>query len=423
MLPQSLRKYLPSEPVLFVGILLAELILCVLIIRYVAYTEIDWIAYMQEVQGFESGQLDYMQLGGQTGPLVYPAGFLYVFYLFKKLSDDGVNIVRAQYLFAGISVLVLYTVMRIYRQGEKVPFLVCSLLILSKRVHSIFVLRCFNDTVAVLFGYAAVLLFSKHKHRMACIVYSIAVSIKMNMLLYAPGILLILLLDNPNISETAVCLAICASVQLVLGAPFLLTYPISYISRSFDLNRTFEYKWTVNLKFLPEELFVSKKLSLFLLLLTAIAYTLFAFKWIRETWSTVTARRGKATKLLGMTSSSYLIGLGNLSSHYIICTIFISNFLGIAFARTLHYQFYVWYWHMLPYLLWHINLPVIVRLVLLAMIEYSFNVFPATYASSFTLQTAHAIILIGLYITPAPFALHSNDESNSTTNNKTKKSS
>lgn len=35
-----------------------------------ADTEIDWVAYMQEVKGFLDGERDYMQLRGDTGPLV-----------------------------------------------------------------------------------------------------------------------------------------------------------------------------------------------------------------------------------------------------------------------------------------------------------------------------------------------------------------
>lgn len=36
-----------------------------------ADTEIDWVAYMQEVEGVLNGTLDYSYLGGDTGPLVY----------------------------------------------------------------------------------------------------------------------------------------------------------------------------------------------------------------------------------------------------------------------------------------------------------------------------------------------------------------
>jgi alpha-1,3-mannosyltransferase len=89
----------------------------------------------------------------------------------------------------------------------------------------------------------------------------------MNMLLYAPGILWILLLGT-GLHETVVCLSICAVVQLALGLPFLLTFPKEYLIRSFDLGRVFMHKWTVNFKFVPEDIFVSKPFSLALLILT-----------------------------------------------------------------------------------------------------------------------------------------------------------
>ena len=34
-------------------------------------TEIDWRAYMQEVEGVINGTFDYTKLEGDTGPLVY----------------------------------------------------------------------------------------------------------------------------------------------------------------------------------------------------------------------------------------------------------------------------------------------------------------------------------------------------------------
>lgn len=43
---------------------IAEAICNVLIIENVKYTEIDWVAYMQEVEGFINGTLDYQHLKG-----------------------------------------------------------------------------------------------------------------------------------------------------------------------------------------------------------------------------------------------------------------------------------------------------------------------------------------------------------------------
>lgn len=115
--------------------------------------------------------------------------------------------------------------------------------------------------------------------RWGCFFYSSAVSIKMNMLLYSPGILLCLLLST-GIYETFICLTICAVWQLVLGYPFLSTYPIEYLKNSFDIGRVFMFKWTVNFKFLPEEIFVSKPLSVGLLLLTVISKLSDTHEWI-----------------------------------------------------------------------------------------------------------------------------------------------
>ena len=72
----------------------------------------------------------------------------------------------------------------------------------------------------------------------------------------------------------------------------------------------------------------------------------------------------------------------------IVVILFTSNFIGIAFARSLHFQvkqwpswlirvsslccvlqFYVWYFHSLPLLLWHTRLPTPVRLIMMVMIE------------------------------------------------------
>jgi len=156
------------------------------------------------------------------------------------------------------------------------------------------------------------------------------------------------------------------------------------------------YKWTVNFKFLSEEIFLSKKLSIFLLLMTVLMLLLFSYKWINENNKYLIEKYGK---------NYNLIGLGKLCPNFIILTIFTSNFIGIAFARTLHYQFYSWYFHMIPYILWHIKIPIILKIILFLLIEISFNIFPATSISSSMLQISHIIILLGIWLTPAPIAI------------------
>ena len=42
----------------------------------------------------------------------------------------------------------------------------------------------------------------------------------------------------------------------------------------------------------------------------------------------------------------------NILSQLFLLPLFTANLIGVALSRSLHYQFYVWYFHSLPYLLW-----------------------------------------------------------------------
>eukprot|EP00981_Chlorochromonas_danica_P009727 scaffold2801_cov161-Ochromonas_danica.AAC.7 len=339
---------------------------------------------MEEVEGFLGGELDYINLKGSTGPLVYPAGFLYIFAGLRSLTSAGTDIFRAQILFVVVYIVNLAVVYLIYYQSGRVAGLVGLILILSKRIHSIYMLRMFNDCIAVLLGHIAMYLFCKYHWRVGCATYSLAVSVKMNLLLYAPGLLFLLLLAN-GVRETILCLSICAGVQLILGAPFLLTYPISYISKAFEFGRVFTYIWTVNFKFLPEEFFVSKYLSAFLLLLTIMGYLIFARKWLVQV--AAAPKRSENSKL---------------SANFIASTLWTSNLIGVVFARSLHYQFYCWYFYSLPFLLWQTSMPFPLSVLLMGVIELSFNIFPSTWWSSLLLQLAHVVVLLAAFYSKAP---------------------
>ena len=403
-----------------VSLLILETILCIVIIQHVTYTEIDWTAYMEEVETYMAGERDYRQIRGGTGPLVYPAGFLYLYRWLRHVAGgDGTDIRAAQYAFAALYVmnaavvLSLYTlVVRQLRRSDRTELslahmtwswrLAMGLACLSKRIHSIFVLRLFNDAPAMFLLYVSTFLFAKSMWRTGCLVFSLSVCIKMNSLLFAPGLLLLLLQSQASLWGTATCLAICAGVQLVLGAPFLKTYPISYLRKAFELDRVFFYKWTVNWKFIPEAIFVSKPLSLLLLGLHIGCLVFFARKWLASTKEQ---------------TGRYMHIHRRLSPAYVVHTMFVSNY--ICFSRTLHYQFYSWYFHTLPLMAWMVDdMPLLMRIVLICKVEYAYNVFPATPFSSYVLQSAHFVLLAWLWMGKVPAIVGNSHNGKSTSNNK-----
>lgn len=107
----------PSFAVTLAAVLCFELALNYLITTRVAYTEIDWEAYMSEVDGYLKGERDYMNIRGGTGPLVYPAGFLYVYSFLRYLAGgDGTNIRAAQWFFVGVYMCNRVVVSFIYKK-------------------------------------------------------------------------------------------------------------------------------------------------------------------------------------------------------------------------------------------------------------------------------------------------------------------
>ncbi|KFM09642.1 Dol-P-Man:Man(5)GlcNAc(2)-PP-Dol alpha-1,3-mannosyltransferase, partial [Aptenodytes forsteri] len=382
-------------------------------------TEIDWKAYMEEVEGFANGTLDYTQLKGDTGPLVYPAGFVYIFLGLYYATDRGTDIRLAQYLFAGLYLLNLLLVFRIYCRTNKVPpyvffFMCCA----SYRIHSIFVLRLFNDPVAMAILFLAINLFLEEHWSWGCLLFSLAVSVKMNILLFGPG-LLFLLLQRFGLLGCIPKLCICALLQVVLGLPFLLVNPVGYLTRSFDLGRQFQFKWTVNWRFLPEEVFQNRAFHAILLLAHLAGLGLFALhRWHRSKESILAllkdpAERKHASPPLTVNNilwqDSCVCPLNG--SPQIVFVLFSSNFLGVCCSRSLHYQFYVWYFHTLPYLLWctpttrlsFVPLTAAHRSVLLlGVIELCWNTYPSTVCSSLSLHICHGLVLLQLWYGTAP---------------------
>ncbi len=76
---------------------------------------------------------------------------------------------------------------------QMVPPWALALLCASKRLHSIFLLRLFNDGLAMGVAYVALATLAAARPVLAVTLFSAAVSVKMNVLLRAPPVLLVLL--------------------------------------------------------------------------------------------------------------------------------------------------------------------------------------------------------------------------------------
>ncbi|KAL5013721.1 hypothetical protein ScPMuIL_007991 [Solemya velum] len=369
----------PSLPIpLMVVLFVAEMLVNYIVIQRIKYTEIDWVAYMQEVGGVVNGTYDYSQLKGDTGPLVYPAGFVYIFMGLFYLTGHGTNVRLAQYIFGLLYLVTLLLVFHIYRKTKIVPpyvlFFICCA---SYRIHSIYILRMFNDPVAMVFMYMAIGLFLANHWGWGCLFYSLGVSVKMNLLLFSPAILLLLLVTQGTVG-TIKHLTICAVPQILLALPFLLVNPRAYIVMSFNLGRQFFYKWTVNWRTIPETTFLNQYFQATLLSAHIGVLLLFIFyKWKRL--------------FPGVKFGLLMLPIQNQ----------LANFIGMCFSRSLHYQFYVWYFHGLHYLLWCSTLPVVLRVLVLGLIEMAWNTYPSTVLSSSLLHVSHGIILFGLWYCPA----------------------
>src|SRR6218665_3124332 len=119
---------------------------------------------MQQVECFLNGTLDYSQISGDTGPIVYPAGHLYVYTGLYYLTDAGRNIKLAQYLFGLLYIANLAVIHAIYRENNNIPpFVLMLISFTSYRVHSLFVLRLFTDAVSMFLLYVAVYCFTKKR--------------------------------------------------------------------------------------------------------------------------------------------------------------------------------------------------------------------------------------------------------------------
>lgn len=252
---------------------------------------------------------------------------------------------------------------------------------------------------------------------MGVAVWSSGVAIKMTVLLLAPAIAVVTVLSLgliPSIRLGVFALLVqvcffsqarcemCAYVadvlkQVLLAIPFLQSNPVGYVSRAFELTRQFLFKWTVNWRFVGEELFLSNGFSLGLLGLHVSLLALFlATNWLKPSGSnlldfllnTINGRQRTAS----------------LSKTFIMTVMLTSLAVGLLCARSLHYQFFAYLAWATPFLLWRAEFHPVLVCIVWALQEWAWNVFPSTSASSLIVVLSLAAQVFGvLFNGPSAF--------------------
>lgn len=258
-------------------------------------------------------------------------------------------------------------------------------MIFSKRIHSIYVLRLFNDCVCVVLMYMSISRLLSRSFLSATIFWSLSTSIKMNSLLYAPAFLLVLIRETGWLDAAEMLCWFCL-LQGFLAVPFLRKAPLEYLRQAFDLQRSFDYRWTVNWRFLPESVFNSSAFKGTLLVGHVTTLILFAqYRWLSQD--------GGILSLFQRRRSTYR----PWSARRMAIVLFECNLIGIIFARSLHYQHYSWYYHSVWLLLLlssRPRLPLLAKVAMAGAIEYAWNVFPSTSPSSAILLLANIGLLL-----------------------------
>ncbi|TIA43711.1 mannosyltransferase [Aureobasidium pullulans] len=394
-------------------LLLADAGLTALIVWKVPYTEIDWTAYVEQVTQYLAGERDYTKIQGGTGPLVYPAAHVYIYQVLYRFTDQGTNIPFAQIIFGVLYLMTLAVVMACYRNA-KIPPYVFPMLILSKRMHSIFTLRLFNDCFAIFFFFLAIYCYQKRWWIMGSAIYSIGLGVKMSLLLALPAVGTVLL-QAIGASDAIGHASLIVLIQVLLSLPFTLHNPQGYLSRAFEFTRQFFFKWTVNWRFVGEETFLSKQFALTLLAAHVSLLVLFATtRWLKPSKQTLPAIIGSIFNPPSEAKQAEISA--RVTPRFILTTILSANAIGMLCARSLHYQFYSWIVWATPALLWRAGYHPILQYALWGAQEYAWNVFPSTNFSSIVVVQVLAATVAGVWYgtrketTDAPVKKHQHVE-------------
>jgi len=270
---------------------------------------------------------------------------------------------------------------------------------LSKRMHSIFLLRLFNDCWATLAFWTAIYLLQRRKWESGTLFWGLGLGVKMTILLAAPAVGAVIL-QALGTNDAVFSGLFVLILHLVMAAPFLdRDAGIQYFRGAFDFGRQFLFKWTVNWRFVGEELFLSRSFAISLLVIHAsLLLYFFQTKWVKPSASNLLEFARKYTG--SMREAEEIRISKRVTPTFVMDAMLGSMVIGMLCARSLHYQFYAYLGWTSPYLLWRAGGGPVWVLVNWAVQEYCWLVYPSTDLSSTLVVTELALQVLCALVSP-----------------------
>jgi len=171
---------------------------------------------------------------------------------------------------------------------------------------------------------------------------------------------------------------------------------LSYFSQAFQFNREFLYKWTVNWKMMSEEFFLSRVFSAALLGYHLAATLLFLNdRWLKPSSNNVVHFVRQYARHLPEAREKQISK--RVTPTFVMEAVLGSMAVGLLFARSLHYQFFVYIAWATPFLLWRTGLrPGMIYLVWVIQ-EMGWLTYPSTAKSSSLVVFCLGIQVLGLW--------------------------
>lgn len=175
----------------------------------------------------------------------------------------------------------------------------------------------------------------------------------------------------------------------------------AYFSRAFEFSRQFLYEWTVNWKMFDEEIFLSRPFSFFLMFYHVAAITLFLNdRWVKPSSNNLLHFLRQHT---GAFSEAKEKEISNrVTPTFVMDSMLGSMLIGMLFARSMHYQFFVYIAWATPYVLWRAGLRPGMLFLVWILQETGWQIFPSTAKSSLLVVSCLAVQVLGLWFGTAP---------------------